>query len=320
MRSLRGTTRRGRESGVALLNALVIISVVTGVTARLLRDDVDAYARFEMMIRSNQARQYALGAVWLASDLLRTDGENGGTDHLDESWAKTDRVFPLEAGFVRVRIVDLQGRLNLNSVAGPDGLLRQPVYDQLERLFDAAGAPPRTATAVAEWVMSNPPPLPGRRGDGPYLSAKPPYRRPREPMTGSTELRLMVDITASAYRRLRPLVTALPVPTDINVNTSPAPVLKALAPGIDDRVVEAILKSRAESPFISPAEFHRRMAARIPPRVAEELEHTPVTVFSNWFLIDCEAQAGSGRARVVTVVQRSSENGVSALLRLEERP
>ena len=287
------------QRGVALLNALVIISVAAGVATRLLRDDVDAYARFEMMVRSDQARQYALAAEWLARELLRADGENGETDHLGESWAQTERVFSVESGLVGVRVVDLQGRFNLNSIVGPDGVLRRPAYDQLDRMLDAAGAPSGTAVAVAEWMLSETPP---------------------QPMAGGSELRLIAGMTASVYRRLRPLVTALPVPTEINVNTSPVPVLKALAPNMDDDFVEEILESRAESPFGGPAEFRQRMAERVPPTVAKVLENTPVTVSSNWFLVDAEAHVETGRARVVTVIQRSPGGGVSALMRLEERP
>ena len=313
--------RGGRQKGMALLNALIIVSVAAGVAARVLRDDVDAYARFEMMARSDQARQYALAGEWLARKLLEGDWKGGTLDHLGETWADEERVFPIETGRIGGRIVDLQGLFNLNALRDSDGALRQPAYEQLDRLLDAAGARPGTAVAVAEWVLSEPVLLPGAQGDRPYLRASPPYRRARRPMAGGSELRLIAGMTPAAYRGLRPLVTALPDPTEINVNTSPAPVLKALAPGIDEGVVEQIVESRAETPFASVTEFRRRVVEWAPPLVAEALESVPITVSSSWFLIDVEAEAGHGRARVVAVAQRSVEDGaVGILMRLEERP
>ena len=87
-----------RQSGMVLLNALVIVSVAAGVAARMLRDDADARGRFEMMVRSDQARQYALAAEWLARGLLETDWEDGAVDHLGETWAESEHVFPIGAG------------------------------------------------------------------------------------------------------------------------------------------------------------------------------------------------------------------------------
>ena len=204
-----------RQRGMALLNALVIVSVTAGVAARMLRDDVDAYGRFEMMARSDQARQYALAVEWLARDLLQADWEHGRIDHLGESWAETVRELPVDTGRARSRILDLQGLFNLNSVRDSDGELHPPAYDQLDRLLEAAGASSRTAVAVAEWILSDPPRLRDTRGDRPYLVANPPYLRARAPMTGGSELSQIAGMKSDVYRRLRPQVTALPGPTAI---------------------------------------------------------------------------------------------------------
>ena len=312
---------RVRQRGMALLNALVIVSIAAGVAARLLRDDVDAHSRFEMMARSDQARQYVLAAEWLARDLLERDWNDSAIDHLGEDWAEQGREFPIESGRVGGRILDLQGRFNVNALAGPDGTLHQPAYDHLDRLLDAAGAPPGTATTVAEWITSEPILLPGARGDRPYRLATPPYRRARAPMAGASELRLVAGMTADAYRRLRPLVTALPGPAGINVNTAPAPVLATLAAGIGDEVIAQIVESRAETPFASAADFRDRVVSWVPPHAAQPLEDTPIAVSSSWFLIDVEAEVNPGRSRMVSVVRRSVEDGsVSVLMRLEARP
>ena len=310
-----------RQGGMALLSALVIVGVAAGVAAGMLRDDADARSRFELMVRSDQARQYALAAEWQARELLEKDWEEGPIDHLGEDWAQGGHVFPIGAGQVRGRILDLQGLFNLNAVAGPDGALDQAAYDRLDRLLDGAGARPRAAVAVAEWIVSEPLEMRGARGDRPYLGADPPYLRARAPMAGASELRLVAGIEADAYRRLRPLVTALPGPTAINVNTAPAPVLMSLAPGIDDKDAAAIIRTRTRTPFADVQEFRRRMAARVPPSAVEALANAPVAVFSSWFLVDVEARAGPGRSRVVAVVRRSAGDGtVSVLMRLEGRP
>ena len=88
-----------------------------------------------------------------------------------------------------------------------------------------------------------------------------------------------LTMEAGAYRQLRPLVTALPGPTAINVNTAPGPVLMSLAPGIDDEDVAELIELRTETPFASAAEFRRQMAGRVPLSAAQTLEDAPVTVF-----------------------------------------
>ena len=306
---------------MALLNALVIVAVAAGVAARMLRDDVDARNRFEMMVRSDQARQYALAAEWLARNRLEADWELGAIDHLGEAWAEPESELPIESGQVRSRIVDLQGLFNLNNVTDSGDALHQPAYDQLERLLDAAGAAPATAVAVAEWIMIEPPRMRGTRGDRPYRNADPPYLRARAPMIGASELGLIAGMEAPAYRWLRPVVTALPSPTAINVNTAPGPVLKSLAPGIDDDHAAEIMELRAEKPFANPEEFRALMAERLRSTELEALENVPVTATSNWFLLDIEAEAGSGRSRVVTIARRSADDGaVDVWMRLESRP
>lgn len=61
-----------------------------------------------------QARLYSLGAEdWATAVLRRDDSE---TDHLGEDWASLPPALPIQGGTLQGRIIDLQGRFNLNNL------------------------------------------------------------------------------------------------------------------------------------------------------------------------------------------------------------
>ncbi len=307
-----------RIRGVALLNALVILVIVAGVATRGSLAMASGVGRTEMMIRADQARHFALSAEALARTLLEAEWSPGSTDHLGEAWAEPDRVFEIESGTVTGRIVDLQGRFNLNSLVTEEGTLDPTALARLSRLMARAGQPGGTADRVAEWVLAGPVPVPGALGDAPYLARAEPFRRPGRPMAGPSELRQIEGIDAATFARLAPWVTALPEPSDrINVNTAPLAVLAAHLPGIPESAIATAIATRDVNPFANTAAFRRALEPRTLPLAVPGLRAAPLSVASTWFLIEITAFHDGTRAELRSLVQRSDSDGlVTSILRL----
>src|SRR5690606_39887168 len=75
---------------------------------------------------SQQAKQYALGGEALGIAVLPRDIKVQGNapqrsvDHPLEEWAKPLPAFPIDNGQISVRIEDMTGRFNLNSLVQDD--------------------------------------------------------------------------------------------------------------------------------------------------------------------------------------------------------
>src|SRR5690606_9506515 len=71
-------------------------------------------ARNENRWHGSQARAYLEGGEQLARLMLREDAQLGNTDHLGEMWAQPSEPMPTDEGWIRGRIEDAHGRINLN--------------------------------------------------------------------------------------------------------------------------------------------------------------------------------------------------------------
>ena len=117
-----------RQRGVALITVLLVVALVTVVCAALLLRQQLAIRSTGNQLLVRQAQYYAEGGELVAKALLRRDMSEGQVDHLAEAWANPRLRFPLdEGGELRLRIEDLSGRFNLNSlsVSGEAGVVNR---------------------------------------------------------------------------------------------------------------------------------------------------------------------------------------------------
>lgn len=121
------------QDGVALIGAmlitLVIVAIATNVGVRSLRD-IAASARLGEF---NAATEIFDAIEQDSRTVLRSDGLSANVDSLDEPWAQNALEIDTPAGRGAARLVDLQGRFNLNSLA-----------------FDAAAADAGATSAAAD--------------------------------------------------------------------------------------------------------------------------------------------------------------------------
>jgi len=208
------------------------------------------------------------------------------------------------------QVEDLQGRVNLNSLAASDEAAKAALA-RFRRLLEALELDPVLAEAVADWIDADiEVRLPDGAEDEEYLGLKPAYRTANALMVSPSELRLVKGFGPEVYAAIAPYVTTLPEATSINVNTASAQVIMGLADGIAETDAESLIDDRGDDGFPSVAEFlkHDALAGL---KIAPE----GLAVSSSYFAIRSEAHIGRSRARLYSVLKRGAAGQIEVVMR-----
>jgi general secretion pathway protein K len=303
----------GGQRGVALVTALLVVSLaIIAATAMVTRFQVDM-RRTGNLLNGEQAYAYAMAAESWAYVILRRDRADNKHDALDEGWSTALPPIPVEGGFVNGRVEDLQGRFNVNNLAGNEGGVDTIQLDYYKRLLEILDLEPALAPALQDWIDADiNATFPDGAEDDEYLLSEPPYRTGNRPLADISELRLIKGYTAEVLAVLEPHITALPDLTVINVNTATPVVLQALHAELDESDVQQLLEARdAEQdgePFTDMKAFlaHEALAGL-------ELA-IDVDVQSDWFNILTDVSVGRGLARLESRILRG-ESGLQVVSR-----
>lgn len=217
---------RTRQSGVALLVALLVVALATVLIASLLDRGELAFARTRNQLLEAQAQAYAQGLEAYAARVLQQDWalNGGGADSAASAWAVPLPPTPVPGGIIAATMRDRNGCFNLNNLVDASGAPNPPWPDKFRRLLTALRLDPNLADAVTAWMDSRP------GSDDPYYLAQPqPYRAAKRTFIHASELRLVKGVSGDVYAALAPHVCALPPGTRINVNTASVPVLMTLS-------------------------------------------------------------------------------------------
>jgi general secretion pathway protein K len=200
---------------------------------------------------------------------------------------------PLGPGEFSYRISDESARLDIN--AGPparlDRLLAALDIERLQRDI--------IVDSLQDWRDPDElPRLHGAESEDVYLRLPVPYRSRNGNLQDAFELRQVRGVSRELYvgtagrPGLGDLVTAVAVGR-VNLNTAPAPVLKAL--GFADAEVSDVLQTRVRTPYLTvPGPFAGR----------------GLVVGSATFRIEAEGRLpGSPPSRVLAIVQRGGRTG-----------
>lgn len=262
--------RSPHERGVALLVVLLLVTVLSGF-AIAMTDDIRFAVRRTANIRmTEQAQWYARGGEAFAKDLLvRSAQHSPGRTTLQDPWAVPEVTYAIDGGSISGHIADAGNCFNLNSVVtlGPKEQFfrRDEGQRQYARLLVALDIPPDMAqsltTVLVDWIDSDSIPGPQGAEDDAYARHVPPYRTGATLLAEPSELRAMAGYSEEIYRRIRPLVCALPdtAPSVLNINTlveRDAPLLLMLM-GDAMRIAEArrVLMARPAGGYVSVDAF-----------------------------------------------------------------
>lgn len=216
---------RKKNTGVALITALLIVSLATVTTVSLTASHQLDLRRSLTTYNLGQAQMYGRSIEALASELitrLRDDTDLSG------ELTRTCQTPPLQlemGGFqIQARLKDLHCRLNLNNLLDPEDKATETGFIRLvdalnQRHSDMALEPRAIISALRDWA--NP-----EVEDDWYTRQSPPYRSANQPLFSTSELLLIRGMNPTAYRYLEPYVTALPESGTALNETSLPPLLR----------------------------------------------------------------------------------------------
>ncbi|MDF1613748.1 type II secretion system minor pseudopilin GspK [Desulfurivibrio dismutans] len=291
------------ERGAALISALLAAALVASVAAAMISAQQLDIRRTGNIIHGDQAYLYARGVESWAGLLLGRAAEGEEYEYLGH----TLPPIPVEGGHLSVRVDDLQGLFNVNNLVLGSESGQEHQRLMFRRLLRYCGLEEELEQAVSDWLDADQEPrFPGGAEDGEYLRRNPPYRTADRPLTDADELALVYGFEHEGYEEcLKPLLTALPEVAAVNVNTAPAPVLAALAEGIDPYRAEQLVADRPEMGY-TMAEFleHPALAG-----TGLGTEDGPLlTVQGRYFMVQSEAVIGQSRVMLHSLLQREGEN------------
>jgi len=302
-----------RERGAALLTVLLLVAILSVVTAVALERLTIASRMTRNIVSADQGRAYLLSAERLATIRI-TDLVAARPDRttLEGGWLGQDQLLGVPGGTVTARIVDRGNCFNLNSLVkggeaaqagGGGGLAARPLgiaqFAGLMRLLGIDhGVAQQVAIAAADWIDSDSVPGNGGAEDDFYSQFDPPYRTANMPMSDPSELLMVGGVTPDLYQRVRPWVCALPT-TDlspININTllpGQAVLLAMLAPeqlGLDR--ARQVLAQRPDGGYGSVSAFWNQGAmaqiqSAVPQEARDQLQQK-----TRWFEVALRADLG----------------------------
>lgn len=311
-----------RERGVALITVLLVVAIVTVVSAAMVARQQLSIRASSNQLQARQAWHYALGGEALAQAILARDlrsaaggepgasGEAAAVDHLLEPWAQPLPGFEIDQGEILVRIEDLAGRFNLNDLLR-DQQPNPAAVEQFRRLLLRLQISAPYAERLLDWLDPDQQPS-GEYGaeDNAYLALDPPYRNAGRRLHDLSELRLLLDMREEDFQRLAPYVAALPPNVPLNVNTASPMVLSSLSDNLSLGAAESLVELRRVAPFRNSAAFLAQ-----PAMAGTTLQGTALAVGSQFFQATSEVRLGDRRLALVSLLQREQDGSVRVLAR-----
>ncbi len=297
---------RKSQYGVALLTALLVVALATiAATSMATRQQFDM-RRTGNLLHGEQAWAYVLGAESWARVVLARDAIDSKVDNLGEDWAIQVPASFVEGGSVIGRVIDMQGRFNVNSLV-VNGKADADAVDRYKRLLATLDLDPSLADTLADWLDADINASLSGAEDQDYQLLDPAYRAANRLVSDISELRLVKGYTEEAMLKLTgggikpPLITALPEATTINVNTASAEVLTMLYQGMTVSEGETLVEARGDTGFEKVADL---LAS--PVLSGKPVDPLQLSVQSEWFLMVGEANVGQGRVKLASLIQRST--------------
>jgi len=300
-----------RQRGVAIITALLIVAIATTVSITIsTRLQLDV-RRTGNIIAGDQAYLYALAAESWSQRILRDDRKENEIDHLGENWAIELPPIPVEGGYIRGKLTDLQSCLNLNALL-EDNADKPVMRPRLERLLSNLEIDKSYVQAIIDWLDNDlQTTIPDGAEDVYYMNLERPYRTANEPILSISELRLIRGFEdAQIYDRLLPHICAFGLAAPININTATEEVLRSLADDVSTSDVSNIIEKRTETPFNSINEFTSFNDLKKIIKSTEDL-----SVNTEYFMLQTESTIGQVRVSTYSIIHRTDDGETKIIAR-----
>jgi len=311
------------QQGVALITALLVVSLATILAVSLVEHLYYDTRRTENILRLDQAQLYNANALEFGMNLLRQDRNlNNEFDSLAEYSLNNEQAYPVTGGQVFARILELQGCFNLNNLSktASDLPKNRQIYARLlaKRGIDTA-LQSTLVDSLVDWLDADDITEPQGAEFDYYIGLSKPYRTANTLMYSPSELRLVKGYSAAVIEKIQPVVCALPaVNTGININTAGAEVLDSIAALANQG--ERIVNDRDatpntpddDAPFTKIDDFtaYARSSLKV-----NNLDPKGLQVYSEYFLLESGTQLGAGDIRQYNIIYRNQSDGKTVLIR-----
>lgn len=270
--------------------AMLIVAAVATLVSGAMWQQGALIRETENELAFAQARWLMRGAVDWAGVILLEDARTSAVDHRGEPWAVPLADTRLNEGdgrapaYIAGYVEDEQAKFNLRNLAGPQGVDLREVQ-ALRRLLAALAIDEALAEALARRMLA-----------AVQASAA------REPALGLASVEELLDagrIEPAALERLRALVTVLPEPTRVNVNTAAAEVLASQLPELPLLDARRLVAGRDRAYFRDLADLRQRLAqAGAAPGEAE------LAVATRYFSVEGTVSYGGAQLRARALLKR----------------
>lgn len=298
-----------RQRGVAILVAMLVVTIGTVIAVNLMWEATLDIRRAESALAADQGLLFMQGAEAWAADILRQDQvDSPESDNLSEIWAIELPPLPVDGGTISGRLEDLHGRFNLNNLLDNNGREDEISRRQFERLLMLLDLDPTLAGAVVDWLDPDTEMrFPDGGEDAAYADTDPQYRTANTMITSPSELMAVLRFDKETYARLAPYVTVLPTGTKLNVNTASDVVLASLSDDIDLSTAAALVEERAGADF---PDIDATFGGLVEPEVLQRIDG-----FSDHFLLTATVTLGTNQLTMRSVLERDASGLTRALFR-----
>jgi|TARA_B110000902_G_C14277747_1_gene575540 general secretion pathway protein K len=313
-----------KQRGLALISIMVMVTLMTILLSGIFyRHQLDI-VRAIRVISGEQAMLLALSTESWALNVFVEDDKK--VDHLNEDWARQIPVLPIEGGTVTGKIIDLQGRFNLNNfiyyasaktwqkesedISGTSLIATYTrLLESLELDADLA-----KAAVIVDWIDSNSGLISsdGAEDDEYYRLGKA-YVAANAMMVEPEELALLSGYQINDVMTLADSISALPAQTLLNINTADRRLLMALHQDIDEAVADEIIDQR---PFEDLDEFYATVDGLLNSTVsAKVLLSALVDIKSRYYVMQADVRLGDIRIQLDSHIERNDDGQAAVLFR-----
>ena len=297
------------KKGVALITALMVMSLAT-ITAVSMTVDQQVYMRRTENIRYHeQVFMYLLSAEDFTKIVLAEDDPKQDS-YKDDWYSEEPVVFPIEGGVLTGKVLDLQGKLNINNLSKTQR--NKWDEDRLTQALANNNIPLDLASVIIDWMDDNQDSLPGGAEDVDYLSGDRAYRTAGTKMGSISELKLLKGINQEKYEQLLEVLVAIPNEDNatININTAPPAVLRMIIPDLSDAEAEDLAEDLGENPLNEPGDLLDHALVK-----GKKIDVNGLSTESNYFLLESFASVQHAKSRMDSILYRQDKDNIKVVMR-----
>lgn len=283
------------ERGFVLVNALILVLVIASAASVLLTRSEGARMRAATAQQAAGLEAQLDAAEMLALRLTGPAVAEGGLVHKGQEWAAEQHVYQIEGGRVRAVIDDMQGRMNINWLAGGEDAFADQAFRQL---FAELDLPISLLDAIRDFLRPG-----GPRALPAYLRRAEPLQPRGGPVQVLDELRVVTGMGPAEFDLLERHVTALPPDEGVNLNTATPPVLRAVLHPFPSEVRAEFTRPGRDGPIEHLRELRDLTIAILETEDISDLPFDRLTVSSRFFRADLFAEL-DGRIAARRVILR----------------